>query len=64
MKGDIEMVTCPTCKERIKKPERDRALMPFCSKRCKLIDLGAWVNEKYVVGHEGTAAIDEKDIDE
>jgi uncharacterized protein len=22
---------------------------PFCSERCKLLDLGAWASEKYVV---------------
>ena len=23
--------------------------MPFCSERCKLIDLGNWASEKYVI---------------
>jgi endogenous inhibitor of DNA gyrase (YacG/DUF329 family) len=23
--------------------------MPFCSERCKLIDLGEWASEKYVI---------------
>jgi endogenous inhibitor of DNA gyrase (YacG/DUF329 family) len=23
---------------------------PFCSERCKQIDLGAWASEKYVIG--------------
>lgn len=23
---------------------------PFCSERCKQIDLGAWANEKYRIG--------------
>jgi hypothetical protein len=23
--------------------------MPFCSERCKLIDLGNWLDEKYVI---------------
>jgi endogenous inhibitor of DNA gyrase (YacG/DUF329 family) len=22
---------------------------PFCSERCKLLDLGAWASEKYVI---------------
>jgi endogenous inhibitor of DNA gyrase (YacG/DUF329 family) len=26
---------------------------PFCSERCKLIDLGAWATEKYRVPIEG-----------
>lgn len=35
---------CPTCKK-----EGDWTLgefAPFCSKRCKLIDLGKWLNEE------------------
>jgi endogenous inhibitor of DNA gyrase (YacG/DUF329 family) len=24
-------------------------LLPFCSERCKLIDLGNWASEKYVI---------------
>jgi hypothetical protein len=23
--------------------------MPFCSQRCRLIDLGAWASEQYVI---------------
>jgi endogenous inhibitor of DNA gyrase (YacG/DUF329 family) len=26
---------------------------PFCSERCKMIDLGAWAAEKYKVRSEG-----------
>jgi len=26
--------------------------MPFCSERCKLIDLGNWASEKYVIPGE------------
>jgi endogenous inhibitor of DNA gyrase (YacG/DUF329 family) len=22
---------------------------PFCSRRCKLVDLGAWISEEYVI---------------
>jgi len=25
---------------------------PFCSKRCKLIDLGSWIDERYVIPDE------------
>ena len=34
---------------------------PFCSARCKLIDLGAWANEDYKVGAEDTPFSDELD---
>ena len=26
---------------------------PFCSERCRLLDLGAWVDERYVVETDG-----------
>ena len=38
---------CPTCKK-----ETDSANdphFPFCSDRCRILDLGAWAAEKYVV---------------
>ncbi len=42
------MVKCPTCKQKVAwKPES--AFRPFCSDRCRLIDLGAWADESYKV---------------
>jgi endogenous inhibitor of DNA gyrase (YacG/DUF329 family) len=38
---------CPICK-RPTDSEKD-AEFPFCSERCRLLDLGAWAAEKYVV---------------
>lgn len=43
-------VTCPQCRrkaEYIGNPFR-----PFCTERCKLIDLGQWASEKYRVPGE------------
>jgi endogenous inhibitor of DNA gyrase (YacG/DUF329 family) len=37
-------VNCPTCDKQVVWSERQR-WKPFCSERCKLIDLGAWFNE-------------------
>ncbi|MEN8107096.1 MAG: DNA gyrase inhibitor YacG [Pseudomonadota bacterium] len=39
-----KQVKCPTCNKpaRFNKGNRWR---PFCSERCKLIDLGAWFDE-------------------
>jgi len=34
---------------------------PFCSERCKLIDLGAWAEEKYSI--PGSAPTDPQDED-
>jgi len=35
---------CPTCKKEFS-PEESTA-MPFCSERCRLIDLGRWLDEE------------------
>ena len=37
---------CPVCKKKVKFGE---PFMPFCSDRCKLIDLGDWASEKHVI---------------
>jgi len=43
-------VNCPTCnKDVVWGPKSE--FRPFCSKRCKLIDLGEWANgEKVIAG--------------
>jgi endogenous inhibitor of DNA gyrase (YacG/DUF329 family) len=43
-------VRCPICKKEID-PDSTRFL-PFCSKRCKLIDLGRWFEEDYRIPGE------------
>ena len=37
---------CPICKKEVAAASED---LPFCSARCKLIDLGNWASEKYVI---------------
>lgn len=40
------VVKCPTCGTPVEwKPEN--RFRPFCSERCKQIDLGAWASEQY-----------------
>ena len=41
---------CPICKAETDS-ERD-ADFPFCSERCRLLDLGAWASEKYVISEK------------
>ncbi|PHS70856.1 MAG: DNA gyrase inhibitor YacG [Cycloclasticus sp.] len=41
-------VTCPTC-HKIVVWNHHSNFKPFCSERCKLIDLGDWALEKHVV---------------
>jgi hypothetical protein len=38
-------VHCPTCKRELEWNPQS-AWRPFCSERCKLIDLGAWFSEQ------------------
>lgn len=38
---------CPTCGKSVERG--DNPFRPFCSERCKMIDLGRWVNEEYRV---------------
>lgn len=44
-------VECPTCKKPVVWNE-ESPFRPFCSKRCQLIDLGAWANEEHVISNE------------
>lgn len=39
-------VQCPICKKEV---SLDNPNMPFCSDRCRIIDLGNWASEKYVI---------------
>jgi len=40
------LVPCPVCGE-LSEYGQDNPYRPFCSKRCKLIDLGQWATENY-----------------
>ena len=51
----VRRVKCPTCQREIDWSQSP--FRPFCSERCKLIDLGAWLTEKNVI--PGEAAPDE-----
>ncbi len=40
---------CPICSAAMPGPWMEYPQYPFCSKRCKLIDLGRWLGEGYAV---------------
>lgn len=42
------IVKCPTCRKPVEWSQENK-YRPFCSSRCKLIDLGAWLEEKMVI---------------
>lgn len=46
MAGEPAEVRCPTCGRPVKW-SADSPFRPFCSERCKLIDLGEWIEEKH-----------------
>ena len=47
---------CPTCRESFS--NKTATWRPFCSKRCKLVDLGRWLDGSYAI--PGEAASDEE----
>ncbi len=48
------MVKCPTCGRPVAWTEA-QTFRPFCSERCKLVDLGAWATETYAIPAEPDA---------
>jgi len=48
---------CPTCS---KPTTLDAQTSPFCSDRCQKIDLGKWLDGKYVISR----AVEQNDLEE
>lgn len=47
---------CPICGKKVLKPSKDKKqtaettdFFPFCSKRCRLVDLNAWLESEYII---------------
>lgn len=45
------IVACPTCKTSVPWTAQQR-FKPFCSERCKMIDLGDWATEAHKIPAE------------
>ena len=43
-KKSAKVLHCPTCGMLVRPGDED---FPFCSERCRLVDLGNWSSEKY-----------------
>ena len=52
------MMTCPICKKAVAPDDPD---FPFCSQRCRIIDLGNWASEKYVISSPADIRSDSED---
>ena len=48
---EVTTVKCPTCQTSVIWNEESK-YRPFCSQRCRLIDLGEWAQGKYTVAAE------------
>jgi endogenous inhibitor of DNA gyrase (YacG/DUF329 family) len=46
-----KIIKCPICGKDVKFYEKEKfpPYFPFCSQRCKLVDLGKWLNEEYKI---------------
>ena len=56
---------CPICKKSVADEGQDRpTTYPFCSERCKLIDLGRWLDGKYQIPVPDRGAADPSAKDE
>ena len=53
-----KLIKCPTCKKEIPW-DKNNPYRPFCSERCRLIDLGEWAGEGHRIPGE-PAYIDEE----
>ncbi len=47
----VTTVSCPTCNKTVSWTSAEQ-WKPFCSERCKLIDLGDWANENHKIEGE------------
>ncbi len=45
--GPMKPMQCPICDTPMPGNWQDYPDYPFCSKRCRTIDLGRWLNEEY-----------------
>lgn len=53
------IVRCPTCRTEVSWEENPHR--PFCSERCRLIDLGAWAEDRYRIPGEKLQPDSEKE---
>jgi len=47
---------CPTCREPVR---RGAASFPFGSERCRVLDLGRWIDERYRIAEPAFLAPDD-----
>lgn len=45
-------VNCPVCQKPVEWSAEKSPFRPFCSERCRLIDLGDWASENHAIPGE------------
>ncbi|MFM2478051.1 DNA gyrase inhibitor YacG [Celerinatantimonas sp. MCCC 1A17872] len=55
----VTLVNCPICHKQCEYSQ-DNPWRPFCSERCKLIDLGEWANEEKAIPGQSIAEDEDK----
>jgi len=59
----VPEVACPACGE-LTPFSPTNSFRPFCSERCKVIDLGAWASEQYrIAGNPKDVSSDDPESD-
>jgi endogenous inhibitor of DNA gyrase (YacG/DUF329 family) len=53
------MPACPICAQNAA-PRAQNPYFPFCSPRCKQVDLGKWLSEEYRLRSPGASQADEE----
>ena len=56
----MPVVKCPQCGAETEYESNE--FRPFCSERCKLLDFGAWADERYNIPAEA-GSLSEQDLD-
>lgn len=57
----MKPLKCPICKKEVEDSPENR-YHPFCSERCKLIDLGRWLGGAYQIPVAEETTEDEEDL--
>lgn len=53
-------IKCPTCSRSVEGRPEELPFRPFCSERCRSVDLGNWLDAAYRI----SAPVEEEDLDE
>jgi endogenous inhibitor of DNA gyrase (YacG/DUF329 family) len=61
-RSDRPKASCPICRRGLPLGTAT-ATFPFCTPRCKLVDLGNWLGDGYVIPGASLDSMDEFDMD-